>query len=77
MFANSNMAKPIFIFGIPNTIPSTEFERVADMIKRDITDYHVLVLRNTDDKYVAKIYSENGAETFDIKDVEKLLKGKL
>ena len=71
------MAKPIFLFGLPNHVPPDELDRIQYSLKKYLIDYYVLVVRNSDEKYIAKVYSEKGADVMELENIEKLLKKSL
>ena len=71
------MAKPIFLFGIPNKVDPNELDRIQRSLKKYLTEYYVIAVRNTDEKYIAKVYSERGSDVMELENIEKLLKTKL
>jgi len=42
-----------------------------------MSDYHVIVLRNSTDDYTAKLFSEQSTETMDIKDIKRYIDQKM
>jgi hypothetical protein len=70
-------SKPIFMIGLPNSHPPEYIEEVAQRLKKQLSDYHVLVILNTTDTYSAKLFSEKGEDTLDINQIERYIDQKL
>lgn len=70
-------SKPIFMVGLPSTSSPSQFEKTSIGLVDKLTDYHVLVLRNTTDVYTAKLFSERDGDTLPISDIKKYIDQKL
>ena len=69
--------KPIFILGLPSSLPPEVLNETFARLYRQLDDYHVLVLQNTHEDYTAKIYAVDGVTTHDLDDIKKYIKSKL
>jgi len=67
------MARPIFMMGFPKSISQDKLDDASDHLSKLMKDYHVIVVRNTKEGYIAKVYSEKGSEIFDVENVKQLL----
>jgi len=70
-------SKPIFMVGLPKSAPLDIYEQVMDNLITQLTDYHVIVLRNTTDVYTAKLFSEKDGDVLPISDIKKYIDQKL
>lgn len=69
--------KPIFMIGLPNSTTPQLYDVMASGLETRLSDYHVIVLRNTTNIYTAKLFSEKGDDTMDIKDIKKYIDQKM
>lgn len=70
-------SKPIFMVGLPSTCAPNQFDKILRRLENKLSDYHVLVLRNTTDTYTAKLFSERDGDTLPITDIKKYINQKM
>jgi len=69
--------KPIFMIGTPASTPPTFMTDMNNVLDEKLSDYNVIVLRNRTETYTAKLFSEKGTDTMDIKDIKRYIDQKL
>jgi len=71
------MAKPIFIVEVPMMLHPEEFLNTQKLLERQITDYHVLMVKTNVDDYKFKVFYEKDFTEINFDELKKLIKDKL
>ena len=50
------MAKPLFLVAVPDTVSSVDLQELALNLSSKITDYHVLVYRESNNKHLKALF---------------------
>ena len=69
--------KPIFIFGVPESMDMDTYKDVSVHLENKLQDYHVIVIINNTNSFSAKIYSTEGIETVSVDEIKKYITHKI